>query len=351
MDGAFMSSVFIKAMASPHYGNLTYDGSHNKHMKLNPDQALQLARTSILAAGASEAVAHSLAEATVAAELWGRPSVGFTHLFDYLNALRVGRISPNAEPVVDHPVPAAVRVDACHGIAQLGFDRSFDDLVERAQRFGIAAFIQRNSYTAGELGYYTRRLAANGLVALAASNGPALVATGSARQAVFGTNPFSFAAPVRDSQPLLIDQATSATAFVNIRAAAEKGEHIPAGWVLDAQGIPVTDAAQALHGLLQTFGGSRGANVSLMVEVLAAGLTGAQWSIDAPSFTDGERSPAVGLLVVTMTPQLLADDFEVRMATHLERLTALGVHIPGRRPARQHIDLPDATITALKTTA
>lgn len=318
-------------------------------MQLTPDQALQLARTAILATGASEAVAHSLAQATIAAELWGCSSVGFAHFPDYLEALRAGRIASRAEPVLDHPVPAVVRVDARHGIAQLGFDRGFDDLVERAQRFGIALFIQRNSYTSGQLGYYTRRLAERGLAALAASNSPALVSTGSARQAVLGTNPFSFAAPASGALPLVIDQATSATAFVNIRAAAARGECIPEGWVVDTHGASVTDAVQALNGLLQTFGGSRGANVALMVEVLAAGLTGAQWSVDAPSFTDGERSPDVGLLVVAMAPQMLADDFEARMAAHLERLSALGVHVPGRRPARDNIDLPDATIAALET--
>ena len=63
--------------------------------------------------------------------------------------------------------------------------------MHRAQTFGIAVFAQTNSYTAGELGYYTRRLAQAGLVALAATNGPALVAAGRARVPVYGTNPFS----------------------------------------------------------------------------------------------------------------------------------------------------------------
>ncbi|WP_163609193.1 Ldh family oxidoreductase, partial [Klebsiella pneumoniae] len=84
-------------------------------------------------------------------------------------------------------------------------------------------------YTTGELGYYVRRLADAGLVAFAATNSPALMASGKSREAVFGTNPLAFAAPSEDSRPLVIDQASSATAFVTIRQLAEQGEQIPEG--------------------------------------------------------------------------------------------------------------------------
>ena len=47
-----------------------------------------------------------------------------------------------------------------------------------------------------------------------------------------------------------------------------------------------TDPRAALRGALLAFGGARGANIALMVEVLAAGLAGANWALDAPSFTD-----------------------------------------------------------------
>ena len=79
-----------------------------------------------------------------------------------------------------------------------------------------------------------------------------------------------------------------------------------------------------------------------MVEVLAAGVTGANWSLDAPSFTDGEGSPGAGLLVVAIAPRLLAPDFPVRLRRQLERLEGLGVHIPGRRGQATRIDLPMA---------
>jgi (2R)-3-sulfolactate dehydrogenase (NADP+) len=307
-----------------------------------------MARRAVMAVGASDAVATSLANATVAAELSGRRSVGFAHLPDYLDGIAAGRIAGSATPAVSFPTPAVIRSDARGGIAQLGFDLAFDELQARAGIYGIALLSQANSYTVGELGYYTRRLAEVGLIALAASNGPALMAAGGSHQAVYGTNPLSFAAPVENGPPLVIDQASSATAFVNVRRAAEMGETLPAGWAIDSQGRPTTDSREALKGALLAFGGERGANIALMVETLAAGVTGANWSLDAPSFADGNRSPGVGLLVIALKPDILAPDFSARLASHTERLSAGGVYIPGRHQADHDIDLPDSLVDAIE---
>jgi (2R)-3-sulfolactate dehydrogenase (NADP+) len=293
-------------------------------------EGLAFARRACLAVGASEAAAASLAQATVSAEACGQSTVGFQHLVDYLQSFVDGRIDGAAEPVVSFPAAALVQVDARGGVAQLGFDRAFAELSRRAKSYGVALLAQRNSYTTGELGYYVRRLAAADLVALAMSNGPPLMAPPGAKRAVYSTNPLAFATPASAEPSILLDQASSATAFVNIRDAAARGAALPEGWAVDADGAPTRDPAEALRGTLLTFGGSRGANVALMIEVMAAGLTGANWSLDAPDFLSGDRSPGAGLTVVAITPELLDPSFGVRLREHLRRLAGLGVHIPGK---------------------
>jgi (2R)-3-sulfolactate dehydrogenase (NADP+) len=292
--------------------------------------AFELAYAACRGAGAGEPAARSLAAATISAELHGKPSVGFRHLLDYLAAFAAGRIVGAAEPELSSPVAAIIRSDARGGIAQLGFDRAFDDLRQRCADWGVAIFAQDNSYTAGELGYYVRRLAEAGLVALAATNGPALKTVPGGVAPFYCTNPLAFAAPVENAPPLLIDQASSATAFVNVRERAERGEKLPPGWAVDENGRETTDARAAMNGALLTFGGSRGANIALIVEVLAAGLTGANWSLDAPSFAGGADPPGAGLFVVAIAPKLLAPDFPGRLERQLARLASMGVHIPGR---------------------
>jgi (2R)-3-sulfolactate dehydrogenase (NADP+) len=167
------------------------------------------------------------------------------------------------------------------------------------------------------------------LLAFAASNGPALMAPSGVAQAVYSTNPLAFAAPGGAHPSVMVDQASSATAFVNIRQAAERGAALPEGWAIDAAGQPTVDSAEALRGTLLAFGGARGANIALMIEVMAAGLTGAEWSLDSPDFLCGDRSPGAGLLVIAIAPQLLDPAFGPRLQEHLRRLAGFGVHIPG----------------------
>lgn len=303
-------------------------------MQLSLDQVAGLCRMAALGAGANEEAARSLAAATVAAEAAGNGAVGLSHFVDYLEALEAGRIDGKADPAISRPALAVYLSDARRGIAHTGFDRVLDDLAKAAKLFGIALFAQKNSYTCGALGWFTGRLAERGLVAFAATNGPALMAGAGSTRPVYCTNPLSFAAPLAGGPPLLIDQASSAAAFVSIREAAAAGEEIPAGWALDAGGNPTTDPAAAMKGALLAFGGNRGANIALMVEMLAAGVTGANWSLDAPSFTEGTESPGTGLFVVAVEPNLLDPDFGRRAGEQIERLRRrYGVHIPGRARA------------------
>lgn len=293
--------------------------------------------------GASPAVSEALTAATLAAECRGLPALGCAHLLDYLDGFRQGRIDPVAEPVLSRPAPALIHSDARRGIAQLGFDRAFEDLCTTASGFGLGLFAQREAFTCGELGYYTRRLARRGLVALAFTNGPPLLAPQGTGQALYSTNPLAFAAQAADGRLLAIDQACSATAFVNLLRAAEGDAPIPEGWALDAAGQPTRNARDAVRGTLLAFGGARGANIALLVEVMAAGLTGANWSLDAGDFQQGSRSPGAGLLVVAIAPRLLDDRFPSRLGEQLTRLAEQGVHLPGiTRPLERptEIELP-----------
>ncbi|MBL8583289.1 MAG: Ldh family oxidoreductase [Rhizobiaceae bacterium] len=280
--------------------------------------------------GASEAAARSLAAATAAAEAEGQRNVGLAHLPDYLDGYRHGRIRGGAVPNLVRPAPAMFVSDANGGLAHQGFDLAADDLAAAAQTLGLALFTQRNAFTCGAVGYFAHRLAMRGLVALATTNGPALMTGSGGGRPVFCTNPLAFAVPRGSGRVLLIDQSSSATAYVNLRAAADAGQPIPEGWAVDAEGLSTTDPREAMRGALLAFGGSRGANIALMVELLSAGLSGANWSVDAPRFDAGAESPGAGLFVLAIHPNGLGHDLTGRVDTYLERLSHdYGVHVPG----------------------
>ncbi|HEV7253143.1 MAG TPA: Ldh family oxidoreductase [Mesorhizobium sp.] len=302
-------------------------------VRLALDEAETLCREAAMRAGASRPQAEALARSVAAAEAEGNASVGLAHLLDYLDAIRAGRLKGQAEPKLERPAPALFLSDAGGGSAHLGFERALGDLAAAAKTLGLALFSQKNAFTCGALGYFAARLAEHDLVALAATNGPALLAVPGAKQSIYCTNPLSFAAPLEGGPPLLFDQSSSPLAFVKLREMAACGETLPEGWAIDVDGEPTADARAAVKGALLAFGGPRGANIALMVEVLAAGLSGANWSLDAPSFSSGEDCPGTGLFVLALAPALLDPDFTARMKAQAERLDALGVHVPGRRRA------------------
>jgi (2R)-3-sulfolactate dehydrogenase (NADP+) len=293
------------------------------------DELTELCRNALLRAGADPHAAQVLAVATVEAELVGNRAVGVAHLFDYVDGYRAGRIAKDSRPVVRRAAPAVIDVDAGAGLAQSAFAVAFDDLQHAVREHGIAALCIRNSFTCGELGYYARHLAEQGFIALALANSPALMSLGGAPRAVLGTNPLAYGVPRPGKLPVVIDQASSSTAFVNIRRAAEAGDPIPAGWALGPDGEQTQDAAAALQGTLLPFGSHRGGNIALLVEILAT-LSGASFSVDAPPFDSGSASPGIGVFLLGVDPgnfagsvERLSRQFESLRNDHQVRLPAL----------------------------
>lgn len=269
-------------------------------------ELVRLCTDALLAAGADQPAAARLAEAIVTAEFVGNPAVGVRHLFDYATAYAEGRIAVGNAPVVCRAARAVVDVDARDGLAQTAFDAALDEFHAAIRDCGIAALWIRNSFTCGELGDYPRMLASAGFIAVAAANSPAYVSLGGAPRPVLGTNPLAYAIPRPGQLPIVIDQASSSTAFVNIRRAAAEGAAIPVGWALGPDGEATEDPNAALLGTLLPFGGHRGGNVALLVELLAT-LSGGDFSLDAAPFDQGGTSPRIGVFVLGIDPTIFGD--------------------------------------------
>ncbi|MEO3428828.1 Ldh family oxidoreductase [Pelagibius sp. CAU 1746] len=295
------------------------------------NEALAAAVAALKAAGASPAHAAATGRALVTAEAEGNRGVGLKHLFAYRDALAAGRARGEAESVVEEVTEVVTRVDAAEGLPHLGFELALPRLSEGAERLGLALLTLSNGYPCGALGYFARKLAEeHGFAALVAANaGPAVMAASGGKTPVFCTNPIAFAVPrgTEDAPALVIDQSSSSSSLAKLREYAEAGREIPEGWGLDPAGHPTTDARAALAGSLLPFGGARGANIALMVEMLAAGLTGANWSKDAPAFNKGAKSPGAGLFVLAVSP---VSGFHARLHDWFEAVQAdEGVHLPG----------------------
>ncbi len=303
-----------------------------------------LALRALLRAGASPLQAAPVARSIRAAEAEGARGIGLGYLPWYCRHLRVGKIDGAAAPALSRPRPAGVAVDAGGGFAHPAYEAGEAALVEAAREFGLAAMGVRGAYACGVLGYFTDRLARAGLVALAATNASATMAAWGGARPFFGTNPWSFAAPRGGADPLVIDASAAATAYVTLAAAAATGAPLPPGWAHDAEGRPTTDPEAAMAGTIAPAGGHKGAALALMVETLAAGLTGATWSHAASSLgTDDGGPPGLGQFFLAIDPGALgAGGFPARLDAMLAEMTAEpGARVPGDR---RHASRARATV-------
>ncbi len=219
-----------------------------------------------------------------------------------------GWVDGQAVPVVEDVAAAFVRVDAGNGFAQPALAAARELLVSKARSAGIAVLAIRNSHHFAALWPDVEPFAEEGLVALSVVNSMTCVVPHGADRPLFGTNPIAFAAPQAQGQPIVFDLATSAIAHGDVQIAARKGERLPPGIGVDSLGQPTQDPRAILEGgALLPFGGHKGSALSMMVELLAAALTGGNFSFEFDwSGHPGAKTPWTGQLLIVIDPSKAA---------------------------------------------
>jgi (2R)-3-sulfolactate dehydrogenase (NADP+) len=275
-----------------------------------------------------------VARALVAAELVGQTGHGLRRVAAYAAQANSGKVVGDAVPQLSRPRPGSIAVDAGNGFAYPALGAAFAPLCEAAREQGVALAGIRRSHHCGVAGVIVEAYAAAGLVALMFGNAPPAIAPWGGKRALFGTNPIAFAAPIADGDPIVVDISLSKVARGKVMAAAQQDKAIPEGWAFDAQGRATTDPHAALAGTMAAMGDAKGTVLALMVELLAAGLTGANFSSEATSFFDAEgRSPGVGQMIIAIDPDALGSGNTLarfgEMAAMIEGMD--GARLPGRR--------------------
>ena len=278
--------------------------------------------------------AESVARALVEAEASGQSGHGLRRVVAYAAQARSGKVDGFAEPTAIRAAPGALAIDAAHGFAFPALDLALAELPAIAREQGVALAGVRRSHHSGVMGHLVERFAEAGLVALAFANTPAAIAPWGGRSALFGTNPIAFAAPLEGKAPVVVDLSLSKVARGRIMAAKQKGAAIPSDWAFGRDGNPTTDPSEALAGTMAPLGEAKGTALALMVEMLAAGLIGANYASEASSFFDAEGPPpGVGQLIIAIDPARIGGGAATaRFARLAEAIEGdEGARLPGRR--------------------
>ena len=290
------------------------------------------------AAGVPREDAVILADALVDADVHGSSTHGVSRLNIYLRRIQKGLIDPAAKLQVESRRPAVLVVDAANGLGQVQAVKTLDLLVPLARQYGVAAATVRRSQHFGALSYYCNRAAREGMVLLAMTNCEPAMSPEGGCEAFFGTNPIAASFPTGKGFSVKIDLATSIVARGNIIAGNRAGRPIPAGWALDPEGRPTTDAAAALAGTVLTMAGHKGYALAMLVELFTGVLSGAAVGSQVGSmYKHMDRPQDVGhyFCLVDIAAFMDPDQFRRRIDDTIDRIKACR-----RRPDAEEILVP-----------
>ena len=288
--------------------------SHRLH---RPESLHALVRDMVVKAGWTDAEAQETADHLVLANLSGHDSHGVGMLPLYFQSLADGNLDPQARPETKVDTAPFLIIDGKIALGQPNARNAVDRAIAMAQTGGVAIVNLLDSHHIGRIGHYAEVAADAGLTSffwVNVAGRPPIVAPYAAKEARFGTNPHAIGIPVPGGDPLILDFATSRMAHGKARVALNKGEQVPPGYIIDGEGRPTTDPAHVFAspdhplGALLPFGDHKGAGLSLIAELLSAGLMGAARIDQKPQKTWVINS----LFGVIIDPARLEPDAELR---------------------------------------
>lgn len=282
-------------------------------------------------AGVGPDAAMTTARLLVAADARGVSTHGVIRLIPYYRRLRGGVVKPDPSLATISDAGGFVLLDGDDGLGQVSGSRAAELASERAREHGIGAVGVRNSHHIGMLGLYVEQIARGGQIGILMSNtAPLMAPTGSAER-ILGNNPLAVGIPrAEGSDPVVVDLALSPTSFGKVQEYARRGDPLPEGQVIDADGNWITDATVAtISGTMVPIAGHKGYGLALAVELLAAALTGSG-TLDQVSslFREPMLPMGAGHLTIVIDPQKATGDAGAFLAA-VERVCEV---ILGARP-------------------
>lgn len=232
-------------------------------------------------------------------DMRGIESHGVARLHTYFDMLTLGRINPKANVKILREMPATATVDGDNGLGLVVGPKANEICMDKAEKAGSAVVSVSNTNHYGIAAYYSIKALERDLIGWSMTNTTKLVAPLWGAERMLGTNPIAIAFPCLEEPPVVIDLATSATAYGKIEIAKRKKAGIPHGWAIDKDGNMATRPEQMIEGgaLLplgstREMGGHKGFGLGAMVDILCCVLSGANWGPYAPPFALRQEIPA-----------------------------------------------------------
>ena len=312
-----------------------------QRVRVPADDLRALSAQVLAAAGLSDEHAEIVASAFIWANLRGVDSHGVSRLPRYLELFEKGEANTHPSVVTTRVRDAAILVEADRAPGPLALTLAMREAIAVARQTGVAWATVRGTVHTGAIGYYTSMAAAEGLAGIGIVAGVPNMAYEGARGAGVATSPLAIALPASKHPDFVLDMATATIALGKIAQYKARGELLPAGVAVTADGSPTVDPAEAKIPL--PVGGAKGSGMSLAFELLASGLAANPIVSQFHAGVKGHRQNAT-LIAVDISAFLPLEDFKAIVDDTIDAVTALPpagdqpVLVPGTRGAASYAE-------------
>jgi LDH2 family malate/lactate/ureidoglycolate dehydrogenase len=340
----------------------------NQEPRLVPVDALSaLCEAALHRCGLCPEDVRTTVDVLVGTDMMGIYTHGTRSLRGYVKRLLAGGLKADAVPEISAEGPAWARINGHSAIAMVTSVFAMKTAVRKAKAAGIAYVGVFNSCHFGAAGQYALLAAREGAIGIVMANDTPSMAVPGSRAGVLGTNPFAYAVPALQEDPILLDIASSAVAGGKVRVVQLLHLPAPEGWLVDAEGLPTTDPfVYPHHGALLPFAGHKGYGIALLIETLAAMVTGAGVRWDVGSWMDSEPSQpthhGAAFLAIDVAVWEQPDAFKLRVDALIRAIRAEPkakgserIYVPGelewaarREALARGIPLPDDVRASLR---
>ena len=261
-------------------------------LRVAPAKLVDLVEKVYRAFGVPSDQAAVAATLMIESDLAGQDGHGIFRLPQYVERLKVGGINVKPDIKVDDTGASTALVHGDNAFGHLVVKTAADLAIDKAKRTGVGWVGTRHSNHAGAASVYASMPLKHDMIGIYIPVGNAnLVPPWGGTEKLLSTNPISIAIPAGDGAPVILDMATTVTAFGKIKVAAQEGSEMPVGWMIDREGNPLTDPNRAGEGFLLPIGGYKGYGLSLILGLLAGTLNGAAFGKDVVDTNNDSKTP------------------------------------------------------------
>lgn len=256
-----------------------------------PDELRRIGRDVYEKIGATSEEAETVAHLLVDANLAGHDSHGVVRIPQYVSAVKRGQIQLGTAPEIEKETAATAVVNGHWGFGHVTATMAMQVAIEKARESAVGIVTVHGCNHIGRLGAYPPLAVPEGMAGLMTNNGHGAdrsMAPFGGLGRILPASCMAVAFPSDRDFPVALDLTAAAAAGGKMRVALARGEQVPDGWLMGADGKPTNDPGDYVNGnaSLVPFGGHKGYGLGVVFDILSGAFS--------PAGCTRENSPVTG---------------------------------------------------------